>query len=112
MSTYDPTFTYEICVRHINKLGFLIDVLIFDHRNSFDTVHYDKTQKYIAFISFASSYYNCTINWNITCKDDFTDMDECIEYKKKYKDTIIEIAITAFNNTYSAFQPEKTWKQL
>ena len=106
------TFTYEIKELYINQQGFLIDLEIFDPDNQFDTLHYDKTRKYIAFISFASSYNTCTITWNITCKDDFSDMDEVIEYKRKYKDAIIEIAITAFNNTYRCFQPEKIWKQL
>ena len=112
MTTNEPTFIHEICVRHINQQGFLIDLLIFDPKNRFGTLHYDKTLKYIVFVSFASSYDTCTITWNITCKDDFSDMDEVIEYKKKYKDAIIEIAITAFNNTYRCFQPEKIWKQL
>ena len=84
---------------------FLIDVLIYGELPAgLETAHYDKTENYVAFVSFLNTNAKYSINWNISPVS-----HAYYDYIKQNEKEIIDTAIKVFKARYPSYQPEKNW---
>lgn len=91
-----------------NSTGYLIDVMIYGNiPNEFETSHYDKSQSYIAFVTFGNNYSKCTISWNLKAKDIEQHYGLLIDYMNKNEKEIKDVALKAFTKAYPVFG--KSW---
>jgi hypothetical protein len=104
---------------------FVIDIQIYDTLPPELTIqHFDKSNKYVALVTFQNDNETYVIDWNIKVNIDLSlnvepGSEEDIKIKrffdveanyiKNNEEKIITSAIIKFKQTYPSFQPGKKW---
>jgi hypothetical protein len=92
---------------------FIIDAYIYDENYPVDLQprHHDKSNKYVATITFAYNNDKYFLRWNLEPKVINKEQFHILQkYKSDNEETIITTAITKFKETYKHLRPDKSWR--